>query len=743
MLSSHRLSIAVILLAACSLSGIAGCAGGKKDTNKATATPAAQAPKAAAVGTLASEYPKASAAFPIVEKCPLLKDIILDDQFFDKLDKDPKFAEELKAKLAKQSYRTFGPVPPVRVTVRRGTVSEYPYIILEYQTSFKDLTHFGGGPFYGSCVYVGGGRDATALRTFYGGCEDLEGRKAFEAMNDIRNKAPSNKRNAMTDPNFEQLYAKYMPSMPIGQVYTQVNGDLMALVRDFDFYGSKVMRNPTMGSVGVKLMDKVYIHMRAFGKVDGMTGESISGDVSPNPYFWLILGGGQRNLPKGYQPAFPGAEGMGSMTTGGRGGKVIYVTTLDPKGPGSLYEALNTKGPRTILFAVSGQIMLPDNTWIKEPDLTLIGYTAPGEGVEVCGRLCMQASNVIMRGVRWRLRPPISADGMDTKDELYNIVFDHCSFSYASDELIRFIGDGHTFINYSIQHCIMGPNMGGLGTHPYGPEIGGVGSIHHNILYNAFSRSPEVDCDLIDWRNNVMYNLRSGHSKRLHNKFNMVNNLIIDRPGSSYSYSFNSSPNNYLSGNLRDTGGKLTAFGPGERGEVTPRPGSDDNITYKPGERSYVTAAYAVMPVTTYPAQGLEEKVVPGIGASLPCYDATDKHWLEGLKNRTGKPGFWKNPSGEWKSYNPGSNEMDNYEEWTTDMYPAPAAGATPLVDTDGDGMPDEWEKANGLNPNDASDGIKDNDKDGYTNLEEYLNKTNPNEFVDYKNPRSNVDKVF
>jgi hypothetical protein len=672
--------------------------------------------------TLIEQYPKGAGGLAIVEKCPLLKDIILDDQFFDKMDKDELFVKDLKAKLGLQSYRSFGPVPSVRVTVRRGTVSEYPTIILEYQTSFKKLMYFGGGPFDGTCVYQGGGRDAPANRTFYGGSEDANARRTFDALAQKRLDMPSNKRNAATEAEFDELFAKYLPSMPIGKAHYAVVRDVESLVSAFDYYGSKKMRNPTMGSFGVKLMDKVYVHIRTFGKADGFDGETLSNDVSPNPYFWLILGGGQRSLPRGYLPAFPGAEGMGSMTTGGRGGKTIYVTTLDPTGPGSLYEALNTKGPRTVLFKVSGQIMLPDETWIKEPDMTLIGYTAPGEGVEVCGRLCMQASNIIMRGMRWRLRPPISADGMDTNNELYNIIFDHCSFAYASDELIRFIGDGHTFINYSIQHCILGPDMGGLGSHPYGPEIGGVGSIHHNVMYNAFSRSPEADCDLIDWRNNIMYNLRSGHSKRLANKFNMVNNLIIDRPGGSYQYSFNSAPNNYVAGNLRDTGGKLTEFDPGDYG--------------------YVKAPYSVMPVTTFEAKDLEAKVLPNVGAFLPCYDATDKHWLEGLKKRTGKPGFWKNPTGKWKSYNPGSNDMDNYEEWTSDMYPPPAAGATAPVDTDGDGMPDDWEKANNLDPKDASDGAKDGDKDGYTNLEEFLNRTNPNQFVDYKNPKNNVESL-
>jgi len=698
---------------------------------------------ASAAGTLASEYPKASAAFPIVEKCPLLKDIILDEQFFDKLDKDEKFLSELRSKLALQSYRGFGPVPSVRVTVRRGTLAEYPYIILEYQTSFKHLMYFGGGPFFGHCVYTGGGRDAPGNRTFYGGCEDPNGRKAFDALAEKRLKMPSNRRNQDTEEEFQALFAKYLPSMPIGKVYAEVKADVQSLVRAFDYYGSRPMRNPTMGAFGVKLMDKVYVHIRTFGDVESASGEPVSGDVSPNPYFWLIIGGGQRPLPRVNLPAFPGAEGMGVMATGGRGGKVIYVTTLDSKGPGSLYEALNTKGPRTVLFKVSGQIILPDQTWIQEPDMTLIGYTAPGEGVEVCGRLCLSAGNIIMRGMRWRLRPPMSADGMNTEGEPHNVIFDHCSFAYASDELLRFIGEGHTMINYSIQHCILGPDVGGLGSHPYGPEIGGVGSIHHNVMYNALSRSPEVDCDLIDWRNNVMYNLRSGHSKRLHNKLNFVNNLIIDRPDASYSYGFNATANNYLAGNLRESKGMLEPFGAGERGSVAPAQGTDDVLPNRRGERGYITIPYSAMQVTTYPAKGLEERVVPGVGVSVPCYDATDKHWLEGLKNRTGKLPFWKNPQGNWRSYNPGSNDMDNYDEWTPDMYPPPAAGAVAPADTDGDGMPDDWEKANKLDPKDAGDGAKDNDKDGYTNLEEFLYRTNPNESIDYSRPRNNVDKVF
>jgi pectate lyase len=458
---------------------------------------------------------------------------------------------------------------------------------------------------------------------------------------------------------------------------------------------------------------------------------------SSDPYLWFILSGGPKRMPERYLPAFPGAEGFGAMTTGGRGGKVIYVTNTNASGPGSFAEAVNTKGPRTVLFKVSGQIVLPKDVWIREPDLTLIGYTAPGDGVEICGRVCMAADNVIMRGMRWRLRPPISADGMNTEGDLHNLIFDHCSFAYGSDEALRFIGETHTFWNYTLQYCIIGPGMAGLGTHPYGPEVGGAGSIHHCVLNNTLSRSPEVDCARLDWRNNLMFNLRSGHSQRLTSQMNFINNLIIDNPDQPYSYRFSATANNYLAGNLHDIAGDLVAFGPGASPGTPNTEDRDGDMA--PDPKEVVKTPWRVMPVTTYSATQLESRLLPVVGAHLPRRDVTDAHWMQGIVTRKGKPAFWAKNDPNWSSYNQGSNDRDAFIRWDGADFPPPAAGAVAALDTDGDGMPDEWEIASQLDPKIPADGTKDSDDDGYTNLEEFLNRTNPRQFVDYKNSANNI----
>jgi len=677
---------------------------------------------------LQAKYPKASSAFKIIEKYPLLKEALLDERFFERLDaNDQAFETSLRDKLALASFRTIGSAQPVRVRILPGTPCDYPMIILDYQTQFEHLWDLPSGPFYGTCVYVGGGRDAMPHRTFYGGTENPAARAEFEEMVKQRAAMPSARRRDM-NPKFTELCKKYLPTKPLPEVRSEVKSIMDALVKAFKPYGAEVAADP-LGQYGVKITDKLYLYLRDFpaetaGDESSNAGTGPGLRYSHDPFFWLILSGGPKQPPTGYLPAFPGAEGFGAMTTGGRGGKVMYVTNLNSGGTGSLAEALNTKGPRIVLFAVSGQINLPQDVWIGEPDMTLIGYTAPGEGVEVCGRVCMAAGNIIMRGMRFRLRPPLRADGMDTRGDLHNIIFDHCSFAYGSDELLRFIGEGHTFLGYTIQYCLLGPGLGGLGSHPYGPEIGGVGSIHHNILYNTLSRSPEADCLLIDWRNNIMYNLRSGHSRRPESRFNFVDNYVIDRPQSPYRYSFGASTNTFIAGNLRQADGEVAEF----------RARASD----------YLTKPYRTMPVTTYDPTKLEELLIPIVGAYLPVRDATDTHFLEGMESRTGKIPFWaETTQGGWRSYDRGSNfDPNTFDPWASGDFPPPQAGAAAPLDSDKDGMPDEWEKANGLNPADPADGPADSDKDGYTNVEEFLYRTNPNQYVDYTDPNNNVDTL-
>jgi pectate lyase len=658
---------------------------------------------------------------------PLLTDA-LGQSFWQQLDTNGAFKKELISKLATQAYRQIGPVPAVRVSLMPGHALESPSILLEYQTRFHGTINIQGGPFGGTCVQVPGGRDAYAHRTFYGGTEDTNARQQFLDLFAKRAKMPSNRRKDIT-PEFDALFAKYIPEVPFEKVHGGLTNLLLELVRQNQSAGATVLTNPAEGEFGVKLNANLYAYIRNFSK--GSRGSRVE---SSDPYLWLILSGGPKPMPTKYLPAFPGAEGFGAMTTGGRGGKVIYVTTTNASGPGSFAEAVNTKGPRTVLFKVSGQIVLPKDVWIREPDLTLIGYNAPGEGVEICGRLCVAADNIIMRGMRWRLRPPLSADGSNTEGDLHNIIFDHCSFAYGSDEALRFIGETHTFWNYTLQYCIIGPGMAGLGTHPYGPEVGGVGSIHHCILNNALSRSPEVDCARLDWRNNLMYNLRSGHSKRLTSQFNFVNNLVIDNPEQGYSYSFGATANNYIDGNFRDKNGELIPFGPGASATST----EDTDGDFAPDPNEVMKQPWRVMPVTTVAAADLEKLLLPILGAYLPKRDTTDAHWMAGVATRTGKPAFWDKNDPNWKSYNQGSNDRDAFMRWDSAHFPPPAAGAVAATDTDGDGLPDDWELANKLDPKNPADGAADTDKDGYTNLEEYLNRTDSRKFVDYTNPVNN-----
>jgi pectate lyase len=660
------------------------------------------------------------AALALVEDSPLIKRALTEPEFFSRLDQDPAMQDDLRAKLAEASFRHFGPTRSVRVEMWRGTSTEEPMILLDHQTSFKLFAKMPAeGAVLKTPVFAGVGRDAMWHRTFYGGTEDPAAREEFEQLMAQRAAMKSNQR-ATLDPKFTELAEKYLPATPLPQVRDDLKNLIIKLAEACRPLGGQILTAPQYGSFGAKITDHLYLYLREFP--DGAPGRS-----APDPFLWLVVSGGPKTWANDYVPAFPGAEGMGARATGGRGGRVIYVTTLNPTGPGSLGEALSAKGPRTVLFKVSGQIVLPENNpdavKITEPNLTLIGYTAPGEGIEVKGPLNIAAENVIMRGMRFRLRPPFIRDGMSTTGNLRNIIFDHCSFAYDSDEQLRMIGNGTQFLGFTIQYCLLGPGLAGIGDHPYGPEIGGYGTIHHNIFYNTLSRSPEIDCDLIDWRNNLMANLRRGHSDRPRSRVNFLGNYIVNIPGNfGADYSFDTTDAVFAAGNVREKGTERAPF------EVKPS--------------NYLRAPYTTVPITQDKPEDLEAKLVPIAGAFLPTRDSTDRYFMARFQERKSKLPYFQKPGATWKPY---GNENDNpqlYELWDEANFPPPAAGAEAAPDTDGDGMPDAWETANRLNPQDPADGTQDADKDGYTNLEEFLNRTDPHKFVDYKNPKNNVHSL-
>lgn len=664
-----------------------------------------------ALPTLAEKYPLAEAASALVEESPLIKQALLDDEYLARFGSERAAEDGLRSRLASAEFRRFGETRSVRVELVPPTITEEGQIILAYQTDWKQLMELpSGGPPQNDPVLLGTGRDSMWHRVFYGGTDSAEGHAEFEALLQKRREARSNMRDQL-DPEFVALAEKWLPTTPLREVRADVKGRIESLVKAFAPYGAKILETPEFGNFGAKITDNLYLYIRDFPR-DAPT------RFEHDPFFWLIISGGPKTMPQDYIPAFPGAEGMGAMATGGRGGEVIYVTTTAPDGPGSLKEALQTPGRRIVLFKVGGQIDLGDDVWIEHGDLTVIGYNAPGEGVEINGRLCMAADNIILRGLRFRLRPPLIKDGMSTRGRLHNIIFDHCSFAYASDELLRMIGGESSFFGFTIQYCLLGPGLAGLGDHPYGPEVGGYGTFHHNLFYNTLSRSPEIDCVFIDWRNNIMSNLRSGHSLRPHSRFNMIGNYVVVMPGNPNDYRFNSNDSAYLANNWVEHGDEVEPF----------------TSDY---ESTYLKSPYRAMPVTETDPRELESLLVPIAGAFLPSRDSTDQHFLERFVARESLLPHLK--GGVWKPYGNENDNMDLYEWWEDVNYPPPPAAQSEIVDSDGDGMPDDWEAQYGLRVHSGRDGAWDADNDGYTNVEEYLNGTNPIEFVDYTNAANNV----
>lgn len=458
------------------------------------------------------------------------------------------------------------------------------------------------------------------------------------------------------------------------------------------------------------------------------------------------------------QPAFPGAEGGGRYTTGGRGGTVYEVTNLNDAGAGSLRDALSV-GNRTIVFRVSGIIRLQSRLNIRRDNITIAGQTAPGDGICITGyTVNIGANNVILRYLRCRLgdETGIEDDAMNGfagTISYQNILIDHCSLSWSVDETGTFYG----VKDFTLQWCILSESMyhsvHDKGDHGYGGIWGGQNaSFHHNLLAHHTSRCPRFggsrytgrpDLETVDFRNNVIYNW--GHLNSTYGgeggNYNMVNNYYKPGPATPGSLGASASSNlrnrilNYTSYYYAtdskiypDTlfGGKFYINGNWVDGypDVTA-----DNWTRGVQKDSYAKAdslmaaarqgaAFPFADVTTQPAQTAFQLVLDGAGATLPRRDPVDKRIVN--EARTGTATY------EGSTYaainRTGISHPSGIIDTQTDAGGWPAYNSTPaLPDTDHDGMPDNWETANGLNPTDAAD--RNNiAPDGYTMLEKYLN---------------------
>lgn len=464
-------------------------------------------------------------------------------------------------------------------------------------------------------------------------------------------------------------------------------------------------------------------------------------------------------LPLGI-PAFPGAWGGGMFTTGGRGGQVIEVTTLADSGPGSLRAAVEAEGPRIVVFRVAGIIELERGLDFENPHITIAGQSAPGDGICLAyDSLNINTHNVILRHLRVRRGRPEGGQGSDNigGNPEGQVIVDHCSTSWGMDEnlsLYRFMraaGGGRAIKeparNVTVQYCISSEALNAH-NHAFGGTWGGEDStFHHNLFACNTGRNPSIGMGgEFDYRNNVIFNWRhrtmdGGDETSL---VNVINNYYKPGPATNDNMLTTiariEQRNQYSPGNRWKAGnwypeargrpGKWYVAGNIVEGypEVT----ADNWKGMKSSNRREAPAAarvntpFEAWPVNQQTAVEAYEAVLAKAGATLPRRDAVDRRVVEMVRSGevSAENGIVSDPV-----------EVGGYPEYTFAAENVPADG-------DHDGMPDEWEQSNGLNPEDATDGPADSDRDGYTNVEEFLNRTNPQEMVDYTNLGNNLDTI-
>jgi hypothetical protein len=421
-----------------------------------------------------------------------------------------------------------------------------------------------------------------------------------------------------------------------------------------------------------------------------------------------------------YLPAFPQAEGFGAYALGGRGGKVIFVDNLNDDGPGSLRAAVEDPEPRIVIFRVSGTIELESHLMVLHPYITIAGQTAPGDGI--CLKKYLMkidgTHDVIVRGIR--VRPGIesglsggSIDGIDVQTS-QRVIVDHCSASWSTDEILN---TNKNTSDITVQWCIFSESLNNSvhekGEHGYAATIGGYRtSYHHNLFAHNKGRNPSIGGDddnitaLLDFRNNVVYNWISRVCDGKPRTMNFVANYYKQGPATPEN-------NEYIIAEIQAS----------EKYGYTSRWFIDDNfvtgypeltadnwdgaVRYDDGTSMQKNREYKPFENANYMTRDAEQahlEVLDHAGVTVPRRDTVDIRVIEDV--RTGTATF-------------GNGIIDRVEQ--VGGWPELLTYDVPL-DTDSDGMPDEWETLEGLDISDPSDrfGIKEGEV--YDNLERYLN---------------------
>jgi pectate lyase len=433
--------------------------------------------------------------------------------------------------------------------------------------------------------------------------------------------------------------------------------------------------------------------------------------------------------------AFPGAEGFGKYTTGGRGGEVVIVTNLNDEGEGSFRKAVQKNYPRIVVFAVSGTIHLQSKLYIKG-NVTIAGQTAPGDGICLADNsVQLGGDNIIVRYLRFRMGDKNQKAGMvngNGSDDAFggtgrkNIIIDHCTMSWSTDEAFTVYGGDSTTLQWNLiseplnysYHYETGDKE--YEHHGFGGIWGGKNtSAHHNLFAHCVTRTPRFDgarnisSEFVDFRNNVIYNWVTNNAYAGEGgHYNIVNNYY--RPGPSTKEN--------VSGRILNPYKKLPALSYGKfylagnfsEGSAAVSQDNWKGVVMNDGSEADKDQAKAPVPfpapeVATQSAAEAYQLVLKQAGASFRR-DTLDQRIIRDVINRTGTI---IDVQGNYPHGTPYEATVKAWPELRS--LPAPK-------DSDGDGMPDAWEKKNGLNPDLASDAPATSLHPFYTNIEVYIN---------------------
>lgn len=480
------------------------------------------------------------------------------------------------------------------------------------------------------------------------------------------------------------------------------------------------------------------------------------------------------DLPQAEIPAFPGAEGGGAYSFGGRGGKVITVTSLADSGPGSLRDACEQGGARIIVFNVAGIIHLKSPLIIRAPYITIAGQTAPGDGVCIAGEtIWANTHDVVVRHMRFRR----GETWVGRRDDSFggnpvgNIMIDHCSTSWGLDENISFYR--HMFnpedgskdlklptVNVTIQNTISSQALDTY-NHSFGSTLGGENcTFMRNLWANNAGRNPSIGWNgVFNFVNNVIYNWvhRSVDGGDYTALYNIINNYYKPGPLTPKNTPVGhrilkpeagrSKLGYFVFGRVYANGNVVEGYPEISRNnwaggiQVQEQANTDGYTENMKWDKPFpIDNPFPIMS-----ANEAYDFVMDNVGATFPKRDIVDQRVIEQVK--TGKVYYDKN-------LNPEDFYQFEYRRLPKDSYKSgiitdikqvggyPEYKGKPYKDSDNDGIPDAWEIKYGLNPNDPSDANGDLSGDGYTNIEKYINGIDPTKKVNWKDPKNNYDTL-